>query len=103
MSAQKVRKSAFLRYRYKFYGYQSRQYRALTQPLPIRQLMLMTKIADCGSLKQVAAGIRMSQSCATKALPEIKDILEQQLVNHINRGMHTPRLRNTLFVMKGPF
>ncbi len=98
-----VRKSAFLRYRYKFYGYQSRQYRALTQPLPIRQLMLMTKIADCGSPKQVAAGIRMSQSCATKTFQEIKDILEQQLFTSTNRGMHALSLRNTLFVMRGSF
>lgn len=31
----------------------------------------------------------MSQSCATKALQQIKDILEQQLFNRTNWRMHT--------------
>lgn len=31
----------------------------------------------------------MSQSCATKALQQIKDILEQQLFNCTNWRMHT--------------
>lgn len=64
------------------------KYRILTQRLSLRQLMLMTKIADCGSLKQAAAKTGMSQPRATKALQEIEDILEQQLFNRTNRGMH---------------
>ena len=55
--------------------------------LTLRQLLLLSSIDECGSLKKAALVVGISQPQATKALQDIEYIVNRQLFNRTNRGM----------------
>lgn len=55
--------------------------------LTLRQLLLLSSIDECGSLKKAALRVGTSQPQATKALQDIEYLLNRQLFNRTNRGM----------------
>lgn len=55
--------------------------------MTLRQMQLMTAIAENGSLKRAAEAIGMSQPRATKSVREVEDLLRSMLFNRTNRGL----------------
>lgn len=55
--------------------------------MSLRQMQLMTAIAEHGSLKRASEAIGMSQPRATKSLREVEDLLGLDLFNRTNRGL----------------
>ncbi|KGJ01584.1 LysR family transcriptional regulator [Paracoccus sphaerophysae] len=55
--------------------------------MTLRQMQLMTAIAENGSLKRASEAIEMSQPRATKSLREVEHLLGCTLFNRTNRGL----------------